>query len=198
MNAKGIDFHLKTVKVEQTQYIENVISKQDYKHLKRMLKRNNKLYYFLVTGIATTGARISEMLTLKVEHVYDGLFPLYGKGTKHRTLFLTATYQKECIAWLKEIGREDGFVFSADGVTPINSNNARGMFGKLGKKYNIPANVMHPHGFRHLFGKLYMQNGGDIVTLASIMGHSSIETTKRYLLVSLEEARSQFNRIVNW
>ncbi len=198
LKEKDISFRLKTVKVQPKQFLENVISYQDYKHLKRMLKRDNKLLYFLVTGIATSGARISEILTLKTENVYDSMFSVYGKGTKHRTMFLTTTFQKECMDWLRSIGREDGYIFSETGEEPISHGQARSWIKKCGKKYNISEKVLYPHSFRHLFGKMYMQNGGDLVTLASIMGHSRIETTKIYLLVSLEEARAQYNRIVKW
>ena len=195
MWEKGLNFHLKTVKVEPRQYLENVISKTDYKHLKRMLKRDHRMYYYLVT----TGARISEILTLRVEHVYEGMFSVYGKGAKHRTLFITNVFQKECMSWLSQTGQKEGYIYSLDGgITPLKPSQVRDAFQRFAKWYHIDTAVMHPHGFRHFFGKMYMQNGGDIVTLASIMGHSSIETTKRYLLVSLEEAKAQYNRIVTW
>lgn len=65
-------YHLKSVKVQQNPFLENVISMQDYKFLKRKLKKDNPTYYFLVWGMACTGARISEILCVKAEHIIDG------------------------------------------------------------------------------------------------------------------------------
>lgn len=199
LKEKGYDYRIKSVKVVPKQYIENVISPRDYKHLKRMLKKDDMLFYLLVTGMATSGARVSEILTLKTEHVYDALLDIYGKGSKARTLFLQNTFQKECMQYLDQIGQNEGYVFTKDGgETHLSTAQVREVLKKYGKKYQIAEKVMHPHGFRHLFGKMYMKSGGDLVTLASIMGHSKIETTKKYLLVSMEEARSEYNRIVRW
>lgn len=54
---------------------------------------------------------------------------------------------------------------------------------------------VHPHSFRHLFAKDFLANGGDIVTLADILGHSSLETTRIYTQLSLAEQRDLLNRI---
>ena len=66
---------LKSVKVQQRSYLENVISNADYVFLKNKLKKEeNQEWYFVVRFLAATGARVSELIQLKVEHVQIGYF----------------------------------------------------------------------------------------------------------------------------
>ena len=72
---------LKSVKVQQRTYLENVISNADYTFLKNRLKKEeNKEWYFVVRFLAATGARVSELVQIKVEHVRIGYFDIYTKG----------------------------------------------------------------------------------------------------------------------
>ena len=80
---------LKSVKVQQRTYLENVISNADYIFLKNKLKKeDNQEWYFVVRFLAATGARVSELVQLKVEHVNVGYYDIYTKGgnyvMKHR------------------------------------------------------------------------------------------------------------------
>ena len=78
---------LKSVKVQQRTYLENVISNADYIFLKNKLKKeDNQEWYFVVRFLAATGARVSELVQLKVEHVNVGYYDIYTKGGKIRRL----------------------------------------------------------------------------------------------------------------
>ena len=68
---------LKFIKVQQKNFLENVISNADYKYLKNQLKKDNNIeWYFVVWYLAATGARVSELIQIKVEHVHIGYFDL--------------------------------------------------------------------------------------------------------------------------
>lgn len=72
---------LKAVKIQQKNFLENVISNEDYQFLKKKLKADgNESWYFVVWYLAATGARVSELIQIKVEHVNSGYFDLYSKG----------------------------------------------------------------------------------------------------------------------
>ena len=78
---------LKAVKVQQKNFLENVISNADYQFLKRQLKKDGNMeWYFVVWYLAATGARVSELIQIKIEHVLAGYFDLYTKGGKLRRL----------------------------------------------------------------------------------------------------------------
>ena len=80
---------LKTVKVQQKNFLENVISNADYNFLKNQLKQDgNHAWYFVVRYLAATGARVSELIQIKIEHVQLGYFDLYTKGGKIRRLYI--------------------------------------------------------------------------------------------------------------
>ena len=79
---------LKFLKVQQKNFHEIVISNADYNFLKNSLKRDNVLvWYFVVWYLGATGARVSELVQLKIEHVNAGHFDLYSKGGKIRRLY---------------------------------------------------------------------------------------------------------------
>ena len=78
---------LKSVKVQNRSFIENVISNADYTFFKNRLRNeDNKEWYFVVRFLAATGARVSELIQIKVEHVTVGYIDIYSKGGKIRRL----------------------------------------------------------------------------------------------------------------
>ena len=78
---------MKTIKEQQRTYLENVISNADYEFLKNSLKtEKNQTWYFAVRFLAATGARISELIHLKTEHISTGYFDIYTKGGKVRRI----------------------------------------------------------------------------------------------------------------
>ena len=103
---------VKFVKVQQKNFLENVISDADYKFLKARLKADGyDEWYFVVWFMAATGARVSELLHIKAEHVHIGHLDLYSKGGKVRRLYIPKNLRTEATIWLKEQGRSSGYIF---------------------------------------------------------------------------------------
>lgn len=95
--------HLKSVKVQQRSHLENVISNADYVFLKNKLRHeSNQEWYFVVRFLAATGARVSELVQIKVEHVLIGYFDIYSKGGKIRRLFIPKKLREETQVWLQK------------------------------------------------------------------------------------------------
>ena len=110
---KKPNLRLSPVKIQQKNFLENVISDADYKFLKNRLKRDGNMeWYFVVRYLAATGARVSELIQIKVEHVFNGYFDLYSKGGKLRRLYIPKTLKTETEAWLNEKGITSGYLFS--------------------------------------------------------------------------------------
>ena len=104
--------HLKAVKIQQKSFLENVISNADYNYLKRQLKKDDNLeWYFVVWYLAATGARVSELIKIKIEHVVLGYFDLYSKGGKLRRLYIPKKLKEETLIWLNENNRTSGYLF---------------------------------------------------------------------------------------
>lgn len=80
---------LSLLKLQQKNFLENVISEADYEYFKKCLKKDKNYYwYFVIRFITATGARVSELVQFKVEHVKTGYFDLYSKGGKLRRIYI--------------------------------------------------------------------------------------------------------------
>lgn len=191
-------YHIKSVRVQQKPYLENVISMQDYKYLKRKLKKDNEMFYFLIWGMACTGARISEILCTKAEHIVDGQMDFYGKGKKYRRIYFIKAYQKECLNWLVRIERTSGYIFVKSDGEQMTIKGVEKQLKSYAKIYKIDPAVMYPHSFRHLFGKTFYENCNDLPLLADLMGHASLDTTRIYSRRTSAEQASIVNKIVTW
>lgn len=190
---------LKSVKVQQRSYLENVISNADYEYLKAQLKREeNKEWYFVVRFLAATGARVSELIQIKIEHVLAGYYDIYAKGGKVRRIYIPVTLKKETRIWLDGQGRSSGFLFLNRFGQRITTRGISQQLKRYAEKYGLNTKVVYPHSFRHRFAKNFLEKYNDISLLADLMGHESIETTRIYLRRSSLEQQEIVDKIVDW
>lgn len=193
------DLRLSAIKIQQKPFLENVISDADYEFLKRALKKdNNYEWYFVIRFLAATGARVSELIQIKVEHIELGHLDLYSKGGKTRRIYIPSLLQKESMEWLKSIGRNSGYLFLNNKGRIITTRGISIQLKKLANKYGINPDVVYPHSFRHRFAKNFIEKYNDISLLADLMGHDSIETTRIYLRRTATEQQEIVNKIVVW
>lgn len=188
-----------SVKIQQKTFLENVISEPDYEYFKKCLKQNNEMFwYFVVRFMAATGARVSELVKIKAEHVKTGYLDLYSKGGKLRRIYIPKALQKEALVWLHNKKYDSGFIFLNKYGKPITTGGIAKQLKILAKKYNIDPKVVYPHSFRHRFAKNFLEKCGDISFLADLMGHESIETTRIYLRKTATEQQEIVDRLVDW
>jgi integrase len=190
---------LKFVKVPQKNFLENVVSNADYKFLKTKLKTDGYTeWYFVVWFLAATGARISELLQIKAEHIEIGYLDMYTKGGKVRRLYIPKNLRKEAVIWLKEKGITSGYVFRNRFGERITARGISQQLKHFAGKYGLNTKVIYPHSFRHRFAKNFLDKFNDIALLADLMGHESIETTRIYLRRTASEQQSIVDKIVTW
>ena len=188
---------LSSVKVQQKAFLENVISEADYIYFKNCLKRDdNMLWYFVIRFLAATGARVSELVQIKVDHIRLGHLDLYSKGGKLRRIYIPKSLQDEAIVWLEEKQQDSGFIFLNRFDERITTRGISGQLKKLALKYGIDPAVVYPHSFRHRFAKSFLERCSDIAFLADLMGHESIETTRIYLRKTATEQRTLVDNII--
>lgn len=190
---------LSPVKIQQKNFLENVISDADYKFLKNCLKRDkNWEWYFVVRYLAATGARVSELIQIKVEHVFNGFFDLYSKGRKLRRLYIPKKLKIETEVWIAEKGVTSGYLFLNRFGQRITVRGISQQLKNYANKYGLNPKVVYPHSFRHRFAKNFLEKYNDISLLADLMGHESIETTRIYLRKTASEQQEIVDRIVTW
>ena len=190
---------IKAVKVQQKNFLENVISNADYKFLKKSLKKDGIMeWYFVVWYLAATGARVSELIKIKIEHVKLGYFDLYTKGGKLRRLFIPKKLREETLKWLDESRRTSGYLFLNRYGERITTRGISQQLKNYADKYGIDKKVVYPHSFRHRYAKNFLEKYNDIALLADLMGHESIETTRIYLRRTASEQQALVDKIVTW
>lgn len=190
---------LKFIKVQQKNFLENVISDADYKFLKSRLKQEGLTeWYFVVWFLTATGARVSELLQIKVEHVQLGYLDLYTKGGKIRRLYIPKKLKEEAIKWLESSSISSGYIFLNRFGERITARGISMQLKHLAEKYGLNPKMVYPHSFRHRFAKNFLDRFNDIALLADLMGHESIETTRIYLRRTASEQQQIVDKIVIW
>ncbi len=190
---------LKFVKIQKKNFLENVISYCDYLFFLNCLKKDeNMMWYFIVRFLGATGARVSELIKFKVEHVNIGYVDMYSKGGKIRRIYIPKNLRNDAIIWLSTINKTSGYLFVNKNGNQITTRGLAHQLKEYGKKYNLDTNKIYPHSFRHMYAKRFLEHNKDIALLADLMGHESIETTRIYLRRTSEEQQKIVDEIVIW
>ena len=190
---------LKYIRIQQKTYLENVISDEDYEFLKnKLLKQKNYEWYFVVRFLGATGARVSELIQFKYEHLIRGYIDLYTKSGKIRRIFIPKKLRIKALDYYNSINRTTGYLFLNKDGKQITTRGIAHQLKALAKKYKMNLNVIYPHSFRHRFAKNFLEKQKDIALLADLMGHESIETTRIYLRKTSEEQQEIVDNIIDW
>jgi len=185
--------------MQKKSFLDQTLSNEEYLRFKRLLRKEpDQRWYFVVWFLAATGARISELVHFRVEHVLAGYIDIYSKGDRMRRLSFPDNLQKEAIHWIEKDGRSSGYLFL---ITRGGQLTPRGISLRLKEyaaKYGLDPSLVHPHAFRHLFARNFLKKENDIALLADLLGHSCIETTRIYLQQSSKEQSRTVDAIVDW
>ena len=168
-------YRLNAVKIQQKSFQDSIISNEDYELLKRRLKEEgNDFWYFVVRFLAATGARVSELVKIKVEHLSLGYLDLYSKGGKIRRIYLPDLLCEEALEWCQRRELKSGFLFVNKEGHPISARGIHSQLKHYALRYGIDPDTVYPHSFRHRFAKNFLLRFNDISLLADLMGHESI------------------------
>lgn len=181
------EYCVKTKRVQGNWNLENVISIEEYNRLVEYAKENNlDKYYLLIRILGKTGIRIGELRYITVESLEHESMMIYGKG-KYRSIYLTDGLISELKEYCINNHINSGCIFLGNKNTPISRSAVWQMLQKIAEESGVPKKKVHPHSFRHLFAKTYMEHYGNISELADILGHSGLEITRIYLTTTREE-----------
>lgn len=135
-----------------------------------------------------SGLRVEEVATLKIENIYpsEHKLKILGKGNKERYTILPDAVTRFLRLYCKEnhITQKQGYLFKGiNGNEHINSRSIINYFSTLKVAYDLNKNISF-HTLRHSFATYYLMNGGNIITLKSMLGHSHLDTTNIYLHIA--------------
>lgn len=174
---------------------EKELTKKEYDRLVRaaQAKNNNRLALVLQT-ICATGIRVSELPYITVHALQSGRATVDLKG-KSRTVFLPKELCKGLQRYCHEQKIKNGVIFRTANQTPLNRSNIWRDMKKLCKSAGVEQSKVFPHNLRHLFARTYYSIEKDLSRLADLLGHSSITTTRIYMMETGKEHLRQLERM---
>ncbi|MDZ7413257.1 MAG: tyrosine-type recombinase/integrase [candidate division KSB1 bacterium] len=153
----------------------------------------------IVTLLLHTGLRISELAGLKLSDVEmserKGSLTVAGKGNKQRQVPLNADARKALQRWLEVRPKvESEALFVGRGGVPLGTRGVQAVLTDLGRRAQVEG--LHPHVLRHTFATRYLEaNPGDLVGLATILGHESLETLRIYTVPNSDRLANKVEKL---
>ncbi len=170
---------------------EKELTKTEYIRLVKTAKSTGKeRLSLIIQTICGTGIRVSELEYITVEAVLRGQ-TLVSCKNKTRTVFIVRELQKRLINYIKKQGVKSGPVFVTKSGKPVSRCNIWREMKAICKKAGVLPEKVFPHNLRHLFARTFYGLEKDIVKLADILGHTSINTTRIYVVTTGEEHRKR-------
>lgn len=143
----------------------------------------------------STGARVSEMVSLRAEDVdlIGGVVKVMGKGKKERFLPLGEPAVESIRDYLKSRKDSNRALFLNKNSKPLGDRGVRLIISNYIKKASLLLNIS-PHVFRHSFATHLLNHGADLRSVQELLGHSSISTTQIYTHVSLDSLKKIYQK----
>ena len=149
---------------------------------------------YVIQTICCTGIRVSELQYITVEAVQVGKAMVSCKN-KTRVIFIPAPLQKLLRDYIKRTGIQTGTVFVCKSGKPLDRSSIWRRMKALCAKAGVSPHKVFPHNLRHLFARMFYSIEKDIVRLADLLGHSSVNTTRIYTVETGEEHISCLERV---
>ena len=191
------DCKVKSMKFQRQIYCpeEKELTKTEYMRLvDAAKKKGNRRLSLILQTICATGIRVSELPYITVEAARNGEAVVFLKG-KTRSVFLVKKLRKKLLRYASERKIQTGSIFvTRTGRAVSRTNIWREMKSLCGQAEVSPEKVF-PHNLRHLFARVFYSIEKDIAKLADILGHSSINTTRIYIISSGSEHRQRMENM---
>lgn len=192
----GMDFmKLRKLKQQKSNSIENVLTVTEYKRLLVSAKVRNEKMYYIIRTLAGTGIRVGELKYITVDAVKRGEARIINKG-KIRNVVLKNNIRKMLTDYCENNDILGGIIFEGQrGCEVISRSHICSAMKALGTRVGIDREKLFAHNLRHLFAKRFMEKTNDLVMLADVLGHTSIDTTRIYTRTTNAEKRVKMEAV---
>ncbi len=186
---------VKNIRIQQQTYCaeDKELTKAEYLQLLEASKKNEQLNLVIQT-ICGTGIRVSELRYFTVEAVKCGEVTVDCKS-KTRTILVPGKLRNILLNYAKRHGITAGAIFITRTGKPLNRSNIWAAMKKLCEAAGVKPSKVFPHNLRKLFARTFYGIEKDIAKLADILGHSSINTTRIYIMTTGIEHRRKIERL---
>ena len=191
------DLKVKMLKIQKQIFADKnkELTKAEYERLldAAKSKKNERLYYLMQT-ICSSGIRVSELRSITIEAIKARKATIKCKG-KMRVVILPKELCKLLSEYAKVQKISSGPVFVTKTGKALDRSAIWKMMKQLCESAGVPKEKVFPHNLRHLFARTYYTIQKDIVRLADILGHSSINTTRIYTMETGDIHRRQIQKL---
>lgn len=191
------DLKVKQLKIQREAYCaqEKELTYDDYRRLVEAAKnKGNEKLSLVIQTIGGTGIRVSELKFITVEAVENGEADISSKG-KNRKVLLPGKLCKLLKKYIRRQRLKAGSVFITRTGKPLDRSNIWRMMKALCEDAQVDPKKVFPHNLRHLFARKFYSIDHDIAKLADMLGHSSINTTRIYIMTTSREHRKQLDKM---
>ena len=191
------DLKVKALKLQQQVYCpeEKELTKAEYTRLcKAAQRRHNERLNLILQTICGTGIRVSELQYITVEAIKLGEAIVNCKA-KTRSVFIVKELRQKLLRYAAEQGIKSGMIFVTRTGKPISRTNIWREMKALCIEADVNPQKVFPHNLRHLFARVFYGIEKDIAKLADILGHSSINTTRIYIISTGMEHRRRMENM---
>ena len=187
------DCQVKTLRIQRRLFREDCkeLTREEYQRLIAAAQSTGReRLMLLMETICSTGIRVSEVKYITVEALKLGKAEISLKG-KIRTILLPNKLCRKLLKYAKKQRTASGEVFLTRNGTGLSRKQIWAEMKSVCEKARVAASKVFPHNLRHLFARTFYNVCRDVARLADVLGHSSIETTRIYLIsTGVEHART--------
>ena len=191
------DLKVKQLKIQRQAYcsVDRELTKNEYLRLVETAKRqqNEKLSLMLQT-ICSTGIRVSELRFITVEAIGCGEAAIRLKG-KNRVILLPENLRRVLNAYIRRNQIISGPIFITRNGNCMDRSNICKQMKRLCAEAAVEEQKVFPHNLRHLFARCFYAIDRDLAKLADILGHSSVNTTRIYIVSTGSEHRQHMDAL---
>ena len=191
------DCQVKTLRIQRRLFREESkeLTRAEYERLVSAAQASGReRLVLLLETICSTGIRVSEVKYITVEALKLGKAEISLKG-KIRTILLPNKLCRKLLKYAKKQRTASGEVFLTRNGTGLSRKQIWAEMKSVCEKARVAASKVFPHNLRHLFARTFYKVCRDVARLADVLGHSSIETTRIYLISTGVEHAATLNRL---
>lgn len=188
---------LKRVRVQRMdiQYLDKELKKEEFQKLVRMARgRGKEQTAMIMETMCATGIRVSELKFFRVENVKSGIVKVWNKG-KYRLVILPALLRNKLLLYISRNKIRSGIVFRTRTGREKDRSNIWREMKEVAAEAGVQLRKVFPHNLRHLFARTFYKETKNLLNLADILGHSSLEVTRIYASDGLTERKKNMEKI---
>ena len=198
LSFQGLErLKLKRIRVQRADIdqMEKMLTREEFRRLVRKAREDNRQQLaVMMATMGATGVRVSELKFFCAENVRSGMVRVWNKG-KHRLVILPAALRKRLLLYMKKNNIRSGLIFRTRTGKAKNRSNIWKEMKMIAGRAEVSLRKVFPHNLRHLFARAFYKETKNMLNLADILGHSSLEVTRIYASDGLNEWKKNIERV---